>query len=411
MSSFSSKASLVGLGESGNQRFSLGRAATGDVEVRPDAGQVTLYLEKDGGSREELNSTSLGAVVYRSDETEIAYQGGGVWQRRGESSWMISPPEYHYQLETLTFPIMTVDGDGHASGGVRGTVRSTGESEDWFPIRGNESRSNPLEEGTVLVEVESRYCAGWEAFFTERSEGAIADSCGGDDTVTVDLTVPFSISGENAVMAKDINNGGDIPENWREGVVAPSASSEVESRLDSCESGSCAELDDQDTVTSGDYWVSEGYTFDGTTFNTTGGDISVVSKGDAELKDLSIKGDHNVTLYVRDDLKVGGGSKINDGGDPRQMMTLVHSSGDVEFKGGSSYTGVLYAAKSDVTLRGSPSETYVGVIVAENLTPKGNLKNFDYQSAEELEEFQLLGGDRPLTYLHVTENTVETEFD
>jgi len=98
MSGFSSKASLVGLGESGDQRFSLGRASEGDVTIDPDAGRVTLYVDRpDTPDREELNSTSLGAVIYESGDTEVAYQGGGVWRRQGEFSRMISPPEYHYR--------------------------------------------------------------------------------------------------------------------------------------------------------------------------------------------------------------------------------------------------------------------------------------------------------------------------
>ncbi|MDR9381242.1 MAG: hypothetical protein RI560_06165 [Natronomonas sp.] len=416
MSSFSSKASLVGLGESGNQRFSLGRVSEGDVEVRPDEGRVTLYLQKDGGSREELNSTALGAVVYRDGDTEIAYQGGGVWQRRGESNWMLSPPEYHYRLETLTFPIMTVDGDGGSSGSVRGTVRSTDESSDWYPIQDSETRSNPLENGTILVEVESRYCAGWEAFFTERSEGSITESCGADDTLVVDLTVPFTISGEDAVIAKTINptggggpgGGKKIPDGWTEGTIAPSISPEVEAELESCATDGCADVS-ASGLSSGAYDASGTTALHGKTFNTTDGDITVVTDGDVELNDITITGSGNVTLYVRGELTVD--SMVNDGGSATQLVSLVHSDGSVRFDGDSDYTGIIYAPKSDMRFNGAPAISYTGALVAEDMEIKGNINKFDFQPDPELVEYQIGGGDRPLTYLHVTENTVEIEFD
>ncbi|MFO7926585.1 MAG: DUF7289 family protein [Halobacteriota archaeon] len=409
MASFSSKASLVGLGESGDQRFSLGRASEGEVEVQSNTGQVALYVEQNG-SKTELDSTSLGAVVYENGDTEVAYQGGGVWQRRGGSSWMISPPEYHYQFETLTFPIMTVSGEGNSSGSVGGTVRSTGESTDWYPIEGDETRSNPLEKGTVLVEIESRYCAGWESFFTERSQGAIAESCGNDDTVTVDLTVPFSIGGEEPVMAKTINpNGGSgIPDGWTEGTVASSISPEVDAKLESCATDGCdAPPGTGDPFTAGTYNASETTILDGKTFDTDGGDVTVVTDGDLELNDITIAGDGNVTLYVRGELTVD--SAVNDGGNATQLISLVHSEGSVRFDGNSEYTGIIYAPKADMEFNGSPAISYTGALVAEDMDLNGNIDKFDFQPDPDLEGYQIGGGDRPLTYLHVSENGIEVE--
>ena len=432
MSGFSSKASLVGLGEAGDQRFSLGRASEGSVAVQPDAGNVTLYINRTGeSSREELNSTSLGAVVYESGDTEVAYQGGGVWQRRGDASWMISPPEYHYQLETLTFPIVTVSGDSRSSGDVSGRIRSGSDTDDWFPIRDNNTRSNPLENGTVLIEVESRYCDAWETFFTERSQSAVDEPCGNDETVTVDLTVPFTLTADSPVIAREINptggsgrgnsegntptggNGqenseGDIPENWREDVVAPSASSEVDAKLAGCRNGNCNKPLTTGDIGPGEYNVSEDHTFDNVTFDTSSGDVTVAVDGDLDLKNIEINGGGNVTLYVYDELSVD--DDVNSDGGADQLITLLHSDGNVEYKS-DSFTGVIYAPKSTVEIRGAPARGNKGAIVAGVLNVRGNIDKYDFESADELDDFTLLGGDRPLTYLHVSENSVEVEFD
>jgi len=410
MSGFSSKASLVGLGEAGDQRFSLGRTSEGQVDVREDAGRVTLYINRTGEpGREELNSTSLGAVVYESGDTEVAYQGGGVWQRRGGASWMISPPEYHYQLETLTFPIMTVSGDGGSSGNVAGTVRAGQDSNDWFPLENDDERSNPLEDGTILVEVESRYCSGWETFFSERSQGTIEESCGNDQTVTVDLTVPFRFSADSPVTATEINpsGGDDVPEEWKEGVVAPSASPEVEAKLEDCPEN-CNPPPESEEIDPGEYSVSGDYTLDGVTFNTGTGDTTLAVDGDLELGEVDVDGDGNVTLYVRDELSVDG--NVNSNGNADQLITLVHSDGNVEYKS-ESFTGVIYAPKSTVEVRGAPSRGYNGAIVSEEFNLRGNIERFAFEPAEELDDYQLLGGDRPLTYLHVSENAIDVELD
>jgi flagellin-like protein len=408
ISGFSSKASLVGLGEAGNQRFALGRTSNGNVRVAPDAGEVALHVNRTGEPKIELNRTTFGAVVYESDGTEIAYQGGGVWERRDGTSRMISPPEYHYQLETLTFPIVTVAGEGRANGQVSGTVQAGGEGNEWYPIRGNETLSNPLEGGTVLVEVKSRYCAGWETFFAERSQGMIQEACGDDQTLTVDLSVPFSISGDQPVVAESIH--GDVPDdwNWEESTVAPSVSPEVEDEIEACASGGCGDPPDGE-ISAGTYNSSGAESFNNVTFNTSDGDIAVVADGDLTLKDIDIEGDNNVTLYIRDELTIK--SSVNDGGNASQLTSLVHSDGSVSFTGSSDYTGVIYAPNSDIDLNGVPQINYEGALVVEDLYPNGNADKMEFVSDPSLNGYQIVEGNRPLTYLHVSENPIEVEFD
>jgi hypothetical protein len=413
MSAFSSKASLVGLGESGHQRFSLGRVSQGQVDVREDAGRVHVKIQRNG-TNETVRETSMGAVVYENDGREIAYQGGGVWARQGDFSRMLSPPEFHYRAETLTFPIINVTGDGAASGDIRGTVRSDTEAQQWYPDDSEEDFDNPLTNGTVYVEIESEYCRGWQSFFERRSQGRVEDRCGDDKTVIVDLAVPFILTGDDPVIAQDINpsgNNNDIPESWREDVVAPSPDSEIDAKIEECTDGRCDSLPTSGDISHGKYVASADHTMDGVTFKTGSGDTTVAVDGDLTAGQVDVEGDGNVTLYVRGEFRLSGSGDINSGGDADQFITLVDSDGDVRFNGNSAYTGVIYAPKSTTSFNGNPAIDYKGVLVTDKFDLNGNLDKLDFQPAEELDDYRILGGERPLTYLHISENNVEIQIE
>lgn len=416
MSAFSSKASLVGLGESGHQRFSLGRVSQGRVDVREDAGNVRIWVDRSDCEDDdcEIANTSMGAVVYENDGREIAYQGGGVWARQGDFSRMLSPPEFHYRAETLTFPIINVTGDGAASGDIRGTVRSDTEAQQWYPDDSEEDFDNPLTNGTVYVEIESEYCRGWQSFFERRSQGRVEDRCGDNKTVIVDLAVPFILTGDDPVIAQDINpsgNNNDIPESWREDVVAPSPDSEIDAKIEECTDGSCDSLPTSGDISHGKYVASADHTMDGVTFKTGSGDTTVAVDGDLTAGQVDVEGDGNVTLYVRGEFRLSGSGDINSGGDADQFITLVDSDGDVRFNGNSAYTGVIYAPKSTTSFNGNPAIDYKGVLVTDKFDLNGNLDKLDFQPAEELDDYRILGGERPLTYLHISENNVEIQIE
>jgi hypothetical protein len=405
MSSFSSKVSLVGLGESGDQRFSLGRATEGDMTIQPDAGRVTLRINSsDDAAPREINSTSLGAIVYQSGDTEIAYQGGGIWKRTGGYSQMISPPEYHYRLNTLTFPIMTVQGEGRSSGSVRGTAKTGDAVDNWFPVRDNESLSNPLDDGTVSIEVESRYCSGWESFFRERSQGSIAESCGDNDTVVVDLVVPFELTAERSVAGRSITTNGDVDsDSFQDNVVAPSISPEVTSRIEHC---GCESFPDNNTIGAGDYFEGGDYSFGDVTFDTTDGDVTVTIDGDLNLDgDIDINGNGNVTMYVDGDVNLQPGG-YNTGGEATQLSVLVHTSGDsVDLTNNLNYVGVIYAPGSTIEMGGTTDID--GAVVGDDVLVRGDV---NVTAAEGLDGYQIVGGGRPLTYLHVSKNSVDVSF-
>jgi hypothetical protein len=150
---------------------------------------------------------------------------------------------------------------------------------------------------------------------------------------------------------------------------------------------------------------------DGVTFKTGSGDTTVAVDGDLTAGQVDVEGDGNVTLYVRGEFRLSGSGDINSGGDADQFITLVDSDGDVRFNGNSAYTGVIYAPKSTTSFNGNPAIDYKGVLVTDKFDLNGNLDKLDFQPAEELDDYRILGGERPLTYLHISENNVEIQIE
>ncbi|MUV61222.1 archaellin/type IV pilin N-terminal domain-containing protein [Halobacterium sp. CBA1126] len=174
MSLFDARSALVALGRADGQSLTLANAERGSYEVRPDTGRMAVVRESEDGSTTEYLNTSLGSVVYVNGDSEVAYQGGGVWYSRGAGAEMVSPPEFNYRDATLTLPVIRVTGDAQSAGGAptaRVTRNEARSNRSVFPGPG---RTNPLQDGTVTVAVESDYYRGWASFFRSRTSGNVS---------------------------------------------------------------------------------------------------------------------------------------------------------------------------------------------------------------------------------------------
>jgi type II secretory pathway pseudopilin PulG len=216
MTLFDSQTAQVALSESDRQTVRFGRTS-GTYRVEPDAGEISIVnvdrdddednitwtadgyptdaVDGDGdGDIEYIHNETLGAVVYESGDRTVAYQGGGVWQKGpGDGTRMISPPEFHYRAQTLTLPIVQVTGGGAASGSTRATVSKGAfrarpvypNASDNFDLAGKEPFRNPVENGSVVVRIESEYAEAWGSYFEERTDGDVVYPA--DGVVTVEL--------------------------------------------------------------------------------------------------------------------------------------------------------------------------------------------------------------------------------
>ena len=431
MSQFTSQSSLVALGETDAKRFDLGSVDEGDLRLDEDAGRVEIRIERPNGTN-SVYADSLGTLVYTGDRREIAVQGGGVWTTNGDGGRMISPPEYHYRDETLTFPIVRLTGDGAARG--TGVVRRANASEEVFP-----ESENPLRNGTVVVEIESEYYGGWYDFFTRRADGNVTKD-DANQTVTARLVVPDTVSFDRTLSVAQSdgyehtgNQNGELNEDeYREGTSNPSPNSLIESEIaaaaadndngdESCVTASG--FDGCGTVESGVYYFDGDATIDDGTlqFDTSDGDVVVTVDGDFDIGDddddviVTDDGDNGVRYYINGSFNVQGSPYVGTDPEPIQAQRNVfYVAGgfldDGDGDGSPTIEAIVYAPNADVVTNGNP--TLRGAFVTNSLETGGNAE-VAYDPDLDSLDITIVGGsdENPITYLHVSENVVEVRFD
>jgi hypothetical protein len=150
------------------------------------------------------------------------------------------------------------------------------------------------------------------------------------------------------------------------------------------------------------------------TFNTTDGDIVVAVDGDFDIGDNDITvedGRNNVTYYINGSLDLQGSPTVSVDSASRNVFYvnggfLDGSAGD----GNPTIEAIVYAPNANVVTNGNP--TLRGAFVTKSLSTGGNAK-VQYDESLRGLEIRITGGSgqNPITYLHVSENVVEVDFD
>ena len=281
MTQLDSQASLVALGASNTQQVELSAAGDRRYRLVEDAGQITVSHHTTSNGTEQILQDDLGKVYYEDGETEVAYQGGGVWRSDGDgNAIMISPPEFHYRGATLTLPIVTVSGEKE----IRDRAVITHNNTEQFYPNQSAGNVNPLGTGQVSVSVQSEYYRAWGNYFAERTDGSVNYD---HDANTAILNLTIS------------SDGGTITG----GMVSGGTGTKI-----SLKNG--AEMDSYNS-SNGDYASTGG-----------GDDGDIYTAGEVDMKSNSrIKG----SLIVGDELTMKNGAKIT--GDLTHSGSLdLHSS-------------------------------------------------------------------------------------
>ncbi|MFB6198310.1 MAG: hypothetical protein ABEI52_08605, partial [Halobacteriaceae archaeon] len=194
-------ASLVANGPAEQRSATVSlRGISESLTVKESAGwmNISVYNQTTGDFKYELMNVTLGAVLYNNGQTTIAYQGGGVWKKTPTGTTMISPPEVHYRGQTLTLPLVTVNGKGGVGGDLKIKEKTPGRAI--FPNE-SEGLHNPLENGEVVIKLHSEYYSAWGRFFEVRT-GADVSVDDENETVTITLVTPSDRqSVQNALAA------------------------------------------------------------------------------------------------------------------------------------------------------------------------------------------------------------------
>ncbi len=411
MMEFDSRMSLVAHGGSQTQAVSLPQDDESSVTVEESAGwiNITIVNQSTGELKSVIANETMGAVVYTKDGTQIAYQNGGVWKYRDGGSVMVSPPEVHYRGTTLTLPMVRVQRGSDLSGNP--VIEETGSSSSLYPIPGH---TNPLEDGQVNVTVHSKYYEGWADYFEKRTSGQV-EVDHENQTATLELVVVANPGGFRHVVATSqpggitVNGNDPPPSPYDTGVSFQPSDSKIEERIDDCQTnpGTC-NSSPTSTLTAGNpYYIDSDYSASHT-FDTTGGNVTLIVNGDYDPGTVDIVGDNNTVVYVREDFEIDA-DLVNDGGNPGEYSVGVHSDGDVDFSGNYKFVGLAYAPGSDCDLNGggSNSPNLVGGVVCETMDVNGNPNDFQYDDS--IQDSDLNLGSKTtvyITYLHLSRTNV-----
>lgn len=424
MSQLSSQSSLVALGETDARRFDLGSVDGGQLRLDENAGRVEVRIERGSNTTTTYNG-SIGTLEYVGDRRTIAMQGGGVWAMEGDRGRMISPPEYHYRGETLTFPIVRLTGDESSPTSGTGVVRRSASASNVTET------ANPLRNGTVVVEVQSEYYEGWYDFFTQRADGTVTKD-DANRTTTARLVVPEEVQFDRtlAVGSQDGyshsgNKNNELSEgDYVEGKSFPSPGPLIADQIAAAAADndnateSCVEpsgFNGCGTVGSGVYYFGGDAEVTGDlTLDTSDGDIAVAVDGDFDIGDNDITvedGSNNVTYYINGSLDMQGNPTVSVDSASRNVFYV--NGGFLDGSGGDgnpTIEAIVYAPNADVVTKGNP--TLRGAFVTKSLSTGGNAK-VEYDESLRGQEIRVTGGSgqNPLTYLHVSENVVEIDFD
>jgi len=169
LTQFDSKAGLVALEDADSQHVSFATDGGEQFTVNDGGWMRVTVINRTDDSETTVMNISLGSVAYDRGDTQIAYQGGGVWKATETGGQMLSPPEFHYRNGTLTLPAVTVTGDEALGDGA--TIEQGGVDQKFPDPTQGEEWINPLRRHQVNVTVSSEYYVGWGQYFEERTDG------------------------------------------------------------------------------------------------------------------------------------------------------------------------------------------------------------------------------------------------
>ncbi|SNZ04173.1 Protein of unknown function [Natronoarchaeum philippinense] len=404
------------LREDGDQvSFDLGHR-DGQVQTVDGTGHLEVRLER-GSGEDVIYNTDLRSLVYEHDGDKVAYQGGGVFRKKGSGSSLVSSPEFFYRDNSLVFPVTILEGDLDRSGSLQGSL-SLSERERIFPTT-NASRSNPLEQGTIYITLESEYCHGWEEYFSTQTRGSVVENCSdtgdtSDGEIKVEMSVPFELGG--GTFTEPVKAGSVAGENkanfdYTEGEIeTPSADSLIEMKKNEC--GTINEDLPTTIDSSKDLYCVED--LDGThTIETNGSDIEVYVNGTFQpTGDVVVDGgSHDVSFFVQDGFDmtdIGPNDAVGDEDEPARTRIFVSSDGYV-FSDGDNIKGnvyaLVYAPESDAHLQSTGNTEFKGGLIVDSLNVQSNMKSDDVQlsaNAPSVEiSYESAGPD--FYYLHLLE--------
>lgn len=226
MSQFSSSVNRVASGggqqaitvaANSNQQVVVSNESRIKIELR-NSSSPTTTPEPTG----VLLNTTLPAVTYRTEQTLVAYQGGGVWQIDstdidGATATEVSPPQFARD-GGITLPIITARSTtGFISDDGVMTI-SNPRKETVYPVAGNETLSNPVEDGEeIALTITSPFYRAWGRTLNSQFQKPVTV-----DHANESVTIVFTGSSERPPQTRitGIEAGSNIRVTGQSGAVS-----------------------------------------------------------------------------------------------------------------------------------------------------------------------------------------------
>ncbi len=204
-----SKASSTLLGDA-PQRMAKINLGGGSVIVEPnETGRESYMIIRSVNNTFNI-TIPMGKIKYSYGDRIVGYEGGGIWSKYPSGgSVMLSPPEFHYDGRTLTFPILTVNGNTTAGG--KGTAAVLFKKNSTLVLFPNTTidvnRTNPLNysiSGKVYVNITSDFYDAWAEYARSLSYTKVNTNLTNRMT-SIELTVVPSTLGANTTLTNIIS--------------------------------------------------------------------------------------------------------------------------------------------------------------------------------------------------------------
>lgn len=220
-------ASKCSLGDVPSQKIQF-NLNNGNLRVEKGGNNLTVWAVFRNGTEEEKSivyAGSIGRALYSSgnmipgssfgmgsvterDSIVIAYEGGGVWKKRGDSVTMLTSPEFHYKSNTLTLPIIKLTSNYSTSG--RGVIPVYIQKESanvYYPnTTTNENFTNPLQCSHLELKIQSDFWKGWRAYLEERTDTEIRNVDRENSTIHANMSVKAETNTRAYSLPIDLNN-------------------------------------------------------------------------------------------------------------------------------------------------------------------------------------------------------------
>ncbi|VVB87816.1 Uncharacterised protein [uncultured archaeon] len=190
----------------------------GIMNVSTTGNRLSIIVANETGYQVEIFNKSLGKVEYAVNDNIIAFENGGMFRKYPDGDpVMIAPPEFHYNGETLTFPILRID--NAASAGGKGVINIYSTSADppsrVYPNVTSNFFINPLVGKQIKIRLKSDYYKAWAKYIEERTEVVpLADDINHEVLIAfnskpssepANLTVPIEIIGIDTTNSTPLN--------------------------------------------------------------------------------------------------------------------------------------------------------------------------------------------------------------